>query len=157
MAIVAYLFGRPAFCVRTARLLPLLALALAIANPARAEAPQLKVGQTYRCSGENLPGSVLAWVGKIDVAPLGGKDVRIVSISLIAEGQDASIPVGHAPFADTVFAECRKSSADFPQIVSAAFDGGYATWREAFDKNEAGIWKLSPAEAYWTMLGVLNQ
>jgi hypothetical protein len=126
---------------------------------AKAISAEIEVGQTYVCSHADAESAVLVWIGKVEplndaAPPVSG---AIISVSMQSIGTKQMPSVGHAPISAEKFGGCRASDAQFPASARANFDEGYATWRAAYDNNEAGYWTLSPSEVYAAILGVIEQ
>ena len=140
----------------------LFTLALLAAGPAlssaKAASVEIEVGQTYVCGGADLEDSVLVWVGKVEplnaATPLSNG--AIISVSMQSIGVKQMPSVGHAPISAEKFGGCHLSDSEFPVGARTHFDEGYATWRAAYDNNEAGYWTLSPSEVYSTILGAIE-
>jgi hypothetical protein len=125
-------------------------------SPMVAVAAVPDVGAVLACRGASPEKDVLIWIGKVDLPGADGVDEPIVSISILPVDNADSRSVGHAPFALAALATCERTDMPFPADARAYFDDGYAQWREAFDASNAGAWTLSPSDAYWTILGVIE-
>ena len=106
-----------------------------VAGPAMAA--DLAVGQTLGCA----PDGVIAVVGRLDADGKGG--AAIASISLFDQRPGAKIAVlGHIPVdAQILAASCAKTQA--AHALAPDFEGGYATWRQAFESGKGGYFTIS--------------
>ena len=120
---------------------------IVIAALIQTQAIQMKfeAGQKLRCASVHSDRLLEATVGRVDVAPNG---VTIVSITLEdkAPGAQPSL-FAHMPFdAKTLKSSCSQIIA-IGAPVSASFNEGYATWREAFDSGKGGYFTISVDQA----------
>ncbi|CUH38886.1 hypothetical protein JSE7799_01604 [Jannaschia seosinensis] len=128
-------------------------LALLTATPAAAQ----NIGDGFRCPGpEDLP-DVLITVGRTDMlSELLGEPVEpdrtILHVQMIGDGADLPL-VPHAPFDEAAVAGCiSEHETPFDRV---AFGEGLDEYRRAVRLDEAGLFNIPPAEAYWLTLGSL--
>ncbi|MBC7669728.1 MAG: hypothetical protein H7236_15065 [Gemmatimonadaceae bacterium] len=123
--------------LKTAILFGLVAAAFAVSS---ATAAELAVGQTLACA----PEGIVAVVGRLDPDGKGG--AAIASVSLFDQRPGAKIDVlGHIPVdAKVLAASCPKTQAS--QALAPDFEGGYASWRQAFESGKGGYFTISISE-----------
>lgn len=61
----------------------------------------------------------------------------------------------HAPFEAEALRGCQPVEAGRMTADPAAFEEGYATWRDAI-RDGAGAFTIGPADAYWAVIGIRN-
>lgn len=138
----------------------LLALLLGL-FPGVAMAELVAPNYVYRCaSGDGLP-DVLVWVGRLELfSETAGRDVArdavIAHVQMMADGGDGR-RVGHSPVEATGLDDCPTDSSGVLVPDEAAFAEGYETYARAVIDDGAGYFTLTPAEAYWAILGVFDQ
>lgn len=132
---------------------PILAVLLA-ANGAQAQ----NIGDQFRCPGpQDLP-DVLATVGETSLlSELLGEPVAtettILHMQLIGDGEDLPL-VPHAPFDAAAVAECATETA--VPFDRAAFATGFDAFQAEIRADEAGLFQIPPAEAFWLTIGGLS-
>jgi len=137
----------------------LVAITLMFASDVMASEP--KVGDVYLCMPKEALPPVEAIVGKIEPASSHFLDTsepsELVIVHLQLRGlADQDLPmVGHSPFDISAIDGCQLDRMN--GFVEAGFEGGYQTWRDAFINDKAGVFSIDPAEAYWAMLGILDE
>lgn len=111
-----------------------------------------KAGQLWTFSETDNAPPLLATIGQVDTAENLGAEASnpaVLSVSLVPvdEARDLGWPeVEHCPLSQASF----EGGEFVMDEVSPAkgFDEGYTIWRTAFDAGEAGVFTLSPSEAY---------
>jgi len=131
-------------------------LGLIAATPA--QAGSFAVGDVLLCASTEGQPSVLAWIGRTErwadhgeTGPRG--DVVLVHLQIVGGEGGPTERAGHAPFEASALDGRRPVQASGVAFDPAAFEEGYATWREAI-KDAAGAFTIGPADACWTMMGI---
>ena len=131
---------------------PLIAFMLVTSGCAQMSEPQENlpaIGQTLHCT--SATGAVIiAQIGSVDRVSTGD----IVHVSLWADTPD-SMTVSHAPFSLAALEVCAEVPVRETRVTTADFQNGYNTWRTASEAHEAGVWSISPADAYEGIVAVM--
>ncbi len=122
---------------------------------------ELKIGDTLVCESDAGLPPVYAFIGKVDSVEELSRSGSILTESIISAQlftlDESRFPVvGHSPFLLRSFANCEAAEATAPRADRDRFAEGYETWREAYDKGEAGVWDIEITKAYWAILGVIT-
>ncbi len=128
------------------------------ANVVSAADPE--VGQTYVCPSEASLPPVFVVVGKLENLSdhgIAGEEgaQRLAHLQLRGDGVDFPV-AGHAPFALETLTHCQSVSDHGLILDPERLNDGYSVWLKAFQDEGAGFFTISPAEAYWMMLGVIE-
>ena len=121
-----------------------------------------EVGDIIRCESSNGLPPIEIWVGKIEsLRDLGvggvSADSKLVHLQMVAIGDGEFPVVGHSPFALSALSKCNGSKIGARERPNDNFEDGYNAWLEAFQNGKAGYFTLNPAEAYWGILGVVDE
>ena len=123
-------------------------------------AAEPEVGHAYICLSEAGLPPVFVAIGKLEnlsdhgIVGEGGTQ-RLVHLQLKGDGADFPV-AGHAPFALETLNHCPSVSGDGMTLDRERLNDGYSVWLKAFHEQGAGFFTISPAEAYWMMLGVVD-
>ncbi|KPA23383.1 hypothetical protein shim_03170 [Shimia sp. SK013] len=123
----------------------------------------VSVGDVFLCTSEHDLPPVAALVGKLETwgdLEIGGevenKIIAHLQLTGISETQELPT-VFHSPFALEAIAPCLAERIDQGKQPQDPFLGGRDEWLTAVRKSEAGVFSISPAQAYWMILGVVDQ
>jgi hypothetical protein len=116
---------------------------LAVAGPVAAEPQSLRVGDTLACISADPSRHIRVVVGRVDTLAVG----VVISISLYAAGRDGSpMEAAHLPVELGALQKACPGPAAEPKPVNPDFEGGYATWRSAFDAHRGGFFTIGVDE-----------
>lgn len=126
------------------------------------EAGELKYKVGQKWSYETRSGEEKSYlvIVKIDHDPKLGKIIHIAMRGLRMKNPRSpdgiSENVNHMPFSEKAI---DKSGLKLlkEKIELPGFEGGYQSWREAFDARRAGIYTITVAQAVQVMEATLNQ
>lgn len=119
---------------------------------------KVKVGELWTYPETKDAPPLLVTIGQIDTAESLGADANnpaVLSVSLvpIEEARALGWPeVAHCPISHAAFKGGEKVMDDMS--TPPDFDQGYVTWNKAFLAGEAGVFNLSPSEAYATIVSL---
>lgn len=122
------------------------------------EAAGLAVGDVLLCASTEGQRPVLAWIGRTErwadhgVAGARG-DLALIHLQIVTEEGGSMARVGHAPLETSALKGCRTVEGSRMTPDLAAFEDGYATWRDAI-KDGAGAFTIGRADAYWAVTGI---
>ncbi len=125
-------------------------------------AEELEVGNVYRChSKEEMP-PVEALVAAVETyGDLGvegeAADKVVVHLQLRALMDEQAPLLGHSPFSESALEGCLGNLVRTGQSPEGDFAGGREMWLQEFLKGKAGVFTVNPSDAYWMMLGILDE
>ncbi|MEP3346125.1 MAG: hypothetical protein ABJN34_00870 [Litoreibacter sp.] len=119
------------------------------------------VGQVWTFPETEDRPQLVVTIGRIDTAAdLGAEasnsSVLSVSMTPSEEARKLDWPeVGHTPIAETAFNADGQGELVMDDVTPPnGFSDGYAAWRESFDEGRAGVFTVSPPDAYAAILQI---
>ena len=120
-----------------------------------------EVGQVWTFPETEDRPFLIVTIGRIDSAADLGADPAnsaVLSVSL-SPSEDARAfdwpEVDHAPIAQSAFNSDGSGEMVMDEVSpSGGFDEGYQTWRAAFEAGNAGVFTVTPPEAYSAILQI---
>lgn len=110
-------------------------------------------GQTWTFKDAPHP-DVRIVIGKIEQI-WDGKDIA-VSVSIVnlrtERGNLIGQTISHLPFSREALQPHLVELNEVSLPLDSEFEGGYATWKAALERGEAGVFTISPAEAIIVVL-----
>ena len=120
-----------------------------------------EVGQVWTFPETEDRPQLIVTIGRIDKAEDLGADPSnsaVLSVTMVPSDEARKLDwpkLGHTPIAASAFDALGTAELVMDGVTPAdGFEEGYATWRRDFDEGEAGVFTVTPPEAYAAVLQI---